>query len=108
MLMPCEQCGQARAHARPAARGAAPLSLAHTERVCSHRGAQVVEVAALAEHLVTECDQSQPFKYQPPLGVTADYTGCPLCGEELPRDPDACRAHIMHECPGNKRRVPPP
>jgi len=78
MLMPCEQCGQ------------------------------VVEVAALAEHLVTECDQSQPFKYQPPLGTTADYTGCPLCGEELPRDPVACRAHVMHECPGNKRCVPPP
>ncbi|KAL1526684.1 hypothetical protein AB1Y20_015386 [Prymnesium parvum] len=76
MLMPCEQCGQ------------------------------VVEVASLAEHLVGECDQSHPFKYQPPLGVSADYTGCPLCAEELPEDPDACRAHIMQFCPGNKRRLP--
>ena len=66
---------------------------------------QVVEVAALAEHLVTECDQSQPFRYQSPLGVAMDYGGCPLCGEELPKDPDACRQHIMYNCLGNKRRV---
>ena len=64
-------------------------------------------MAALAEHLVTECDQSQAFKYQPPLGVSADYMGCPLCGEELPTDPDACRTHIMHQCRGNPRVVPP-
>ena len=42
---------------------------------------QVVEVATLNEHLLTECDRSQPFTYPPPLGTHADYTGCPLCGE---------------------------
>eukprot|EP00326_Haptolina_ericina_P020331 CAMPEP_0181184700 /NCGR_PEP_ID=MMETSP1096-20121128/9108_1 /TAXON_ID=156174 ORGANISM="Chrysochromulina ericina, Strain CCMP281" /NCGR_SAMPLE_ID=MMETSP1096 /ASSEMBLY_ACC=CAM_ASM_000453 /LENGTH=213 /DNA_ID=CAMNT_0023273483 /DNA_START=1 /DNA_END=642 /DNA_ORIENTATION=+ len=77
MLMPCDQCGQ------------------------------VVEVAALAEHLVTECDQSQDFRYPPPLGVAADFTGCPLCGEPLPGDPAACKDHIMHRCGGNPRRVVP-
>ena len=75
MLLPCNQCGQ------------------------------VVEVATLNEHLLTECDQSQPFRYPPPLGVDPAYTGCPLCAEPLHTDdPQVWQHHLMHVCPANDRR----
>ena len=76
MLMPCEQCGQ------------------------------VVEVAGLAEHLANECEESQPFRYPPPLNQPS-YRGCPLCATGLPEDPELLKRHLMHECPANTRRTAP-
>ena len=73
MLMPCEQCGQ------------------------------IVEVVGLNEHILAECDQSQAFRYQPPLGIEG-YRGCPLCALELPDDLEAAKFHLAHECQGNLRR----
>ena len=77
MLMPCEQCGQ------------------------------IVEVVGLNNHILTECDQSQPFRYQPPLGVDG-YGGCPLCGVALGDDFEAAKRHLAQECEGNIRRAPAP
>jgi len=73
MLMPCEQCGQ------------------------------IVEVVGLNEHILTECDQSQPFRYQPPLAIEG-YRGCPLCAMELPDNIEAAKTHLSHDCQGNARR----
>ena len=70
--MPCEQCGQ------------------------------IVEIAGLSDHLATECDTSQDFRYEPPLG-TVDYRGCPLCAQPLPADLEGRKRHLMQECPGNPR-----
>ena len=73
MLCSCEQCGQ------------------------------IVEVSALNDHLVEECDQNQTFRYQAPLGRPG-YTGCPMCGTELSADPEERRRHLVEECAGNPRR----
>ena len=75
-LLPCQQCGQ------------------------------VVEVATLNEHLLTECEGSLPFTYPPPLGQQLEYTGCPLCAEVLgTHDPDVWKTHLLHQCQGNDRRI---
>ena len=67
---------------------------------------QVVEVATLNEHLLTECDRSQPFSYPPPLGTHAEYTGCPLCGElQHTDDPELWKEHLLHHCQANERRT---
>ena len=63
---------------------------------------QVVEVASLNEHLVEECDRNQAFRYNPPLGEKG-YRGCPLCGIDLPDDPEDARRHLVYECQGNPR-----
>jgi len=64
---------------------------------------QVVEIQALNEHLLSECEQSKPFRYTPPLGVQSDHRGCPMCGEMLPRNRKALRQHLMVECVANSR-----
>ena len=66
---------------------------------------QVVQVAELNEHLLGECDGSQEFRYAPPLGVSAEYNGCPLCGVPVPPGVDAWRQHLSLECEGNPRRT---
>jgi len=73
MLMPCEQCGQ------------------------------IVEIAGLNDHITHECDMSQTFRYQPPLGNDG-YQGCPLCALPLSDDPAEVRQHFKVECQGNLRR----
>ena len=73
MLMPCEQCGQ------------------------------IVEIAGLNDHITHECDMSQTFRYQPPLGNDG-YHGCPLCALPLSDDPADVRHHFKVECQGNLRR----
>ena len=65
----------------------------------------MVEVATLNEHLLTECEHSQPFTYPPPLGTHAEYTGCPLCAEILGTfDPEVWRDHLLNQCQANDRR----
>ena len=50
-----------------------------------------------------ECEESQPFKYQPPLNQPG-YRGCPLCAQQLPDDPAGLKRHLTVECRGNTRR----
>jgi len=73
LLMPCEQCGQ------------------------------IVEVAVLSDHLMNECDQSQSFRYPPPLG-TPGNRACPHCQQELPTSHTKLKQHLQYECQGNPRR----
>ena len=65
-----------------------------------------MEVATLNEHLLTECDRSQPFTYPPPLGTHAEYTGCPMCGElQHTDDPELWKDHLLRHCQANERRA---
>ena len=63
-------------------------------------------MVTLNEHLLTECEQSLPIRYPPPLGVDANFKGCPFCQEELPELASALRQHLMRDCPGNPRALP--
>ena len=63
---------------------------------------QIVPVVDLNYHLVEECAQSQPFRYDPPLG-NEGFTGCPLCLNELPASGDGVRQHLCFECSANPR-----
>jgi hypothetical protein len=76
-----------------------------TRSVAHHVISQVVEVADFNRHLVEECDQSQPFRYDPPVGVDG-FTGCPLCLNELPATDEGLRQHMCVECPANPRIQP--
>ena len=66
---------------------------------------QIVEVASLNDHLVEECDGNTGFRYNAPLGEKG-YRGCPLCGIDLPDEPEDARRHMMYECQGNPRIQP--
>jgi centrosomal protein CEP104 len=84
---------------------------------------QIIEIATLTEHLLSECDLRSKFRQCPrckdaiidkefDAHVAAKACAppgpgklrCPLCRSQIPNDPEAWMVHLIDEgCPANPR-----
>ena len=62
----------------------------------------VIEAWEFNQHLLVQCDQSQTFRYEPPLG-TEGFASCPLCFDAVPANETEWKQHLCYECPANPR-----
>ena len=91
---------------------------------------QIVEIAALSEHLLTECEHRAEFEQcavcgeavrpadleahhasqwcRPPLDADV-ASRCPLCHDDIPPGREGFLRHLIDEgCPANPRTLEPP